>query len=83
MSNIVMILNIVVLLGLVVSAIMACHFEKLLSSVIALGVTGIFAAAEFLILQAPDVADIRGRRRRCALPADIHCRAQENSRRGR
>ena len=56
MSNIVMILNIVVLLGLVVSAIMACHFEKLLSSVIALGVTGIFAAAEFLILQAPDVA---------------------------
>ena len=44
MSNIVMILNIVVLLGLVVSAIMACHFEKLLSSVIALGVTGIFAA---------------------------------------
>ena len=56
MSNIIMILNIVVLLGLVVSAIMACHFEKLLSSVIALGVTGIFAAAEFLILQAPDVA---------------------------
>ena len=32
------------------------HCEKLLSSVIALGVTGIFAAAEFLLLHAPDVA---------------------------
>ena len=30
--------------------------ENLLSAVIALGATGIFAAAEFLILQAPDVA---------------------------
>jgi len=56
MSNLVVILNILVLLGLVVSAIMAVHFEKLLSAVIALGVTGIFAAAEFLLLHAPDVA---------------------------
>lgn len=83
MSNIVMILNIVVLLGLVVSAIMACHFEKLLSSVIALGVTGIFAAAEFLILQAPDVAISEAAVGAALSPADIHCRAQENSRRGR
>ena len=36
--------------------IMAVHFEKLLSAVIALGITGIFAAAEFLLLHAPDVA---------------------------
>ena len=35
---------------------LAVRFEKLLSSVIALGVTGIFAAAEFLLLHAPDVA---------------------------
>ena len=56
MSNLIMILNILVILGLVVSAIMAVHFEKLLSAVIALGVTGVFAAAEFLILHAPDVA---------------------------
>ena len=41
---------------MVVSAILACHSEKLLSAVIALGVTGVFAAAEFLILHAPDVA---------------------------
>ena len=56
MSNLIMILNILVILGLVVSAILAVHFEKLLSAVIALGVTGLFAAAEFLLLHAPDVA---------------------------
>jgi Predicted subunit of the Multisubunit Na+/H+ antiporter len=56
MSNIVVILNILVVVGMVVSAILATHFDNLLSSVIALGVTGVFAAAEFLILHAPDVA---------------------------
>ena len=56
MIDITVILNILVVLGLVISAILACHFENLLSSVIALGATGIFAAAEFLILHAPDVA---------------------------
>ena len=49
-------LNIPVVCGMIVTAILACHFENLLSAVIALGATGIFAAAEFLILQAPDVA---------------------------
>ena len=56
MSELVVILNALILLGVVVSAILAVHSEKLLSSVIALGVTGIFAAAEFLLLHAPDVA---------------------------
>lgn len=56
MSELVIILNALILLGVVVSAILAVHCEKLLSSVIALGVTGIFAAAEFLLLHAPDVA---------------------------
>ena len=56
MTNLIMILNMLVVLGLVVSAILAVHFENLLSSVIALGVTGVFAAAEFLLLHAPDVA---------------------------
>ena len=50
------ILNILVILGLVVSGILAVHLENLLSAVIALGVTGLFAAAEFLLLHAPDVA---------------------------
>ena len=53
MSELVVILNALILLGVVVSAILAVHCEKLLSSVIALGVTGIFAAAEFLLLHAP------------------------------
>ena len=56
MSELVVVLNVLVVLGMVISAVLASHFEKLLSSVIALGVTGIFAAAAFLILQAPDVA---------------------------
>ena len=50
MSNIIVILNILTVVGLCVSAVLAVHFEKLLSSVIALGVTGLFAAAEFLLL---------------------------------
>ena len=56
MSSLVVILNVLVVLGMVVSAILAAHFEKLLSAVIALGLTGVFAAAEFLLLHAPDVA---------------------------
>ena len=56
MSTWIVVLNALILIGLVVSAILAAVSEKLLSSVIALSVTGIFAAAEFLLLHAPDVA---------------------------
>lgn len=56
MSNVAALLDILVVSGVVVSAILACHMEKLLSSVIALGVTGIFCAAAFLVMHAPDVA---------------------------
>lgn len=56
MSNLVVIFNVLAVSGLVISAILAVHFENLLSSVIALGVAGVFAAAAFLILHAPDVA---------------------------
>ena len=56
MSNVMVILDILIVTGLCVSAILACHLEKLLSAVIALGVTGIFAAAAFLVMHAPDVA---------------------------
>lgn len=56
MSNLLVVLNVLVVLGMVISAILASHFENLLSSVIALGITGIFAAAAFLLLHAPDVA---------------------------
>ena len=50
------ILDVVIVLGLVISAILACHFEKLLSAVIALAVTGVFCAGAFLVMHAPDVA---------------------------
>ena len=56
MSNIVVILNVIVVLGMVVTAILAVNSENLLSAVICLAITGLFAAAEFLILHAPDVA---------------------------
>ena len=56
MIDIVVILNVLIVLGMVISAILAVHFENLLSSIIALSVTGMFCAAEFLVLHAPDVA---------------------------
>ena len=56
MANVIVVLNVLVVLGMIVSAILAAHLEKLLPAVIALGVTGVFAAAEFLIHHAPDVA---------------------------
>lgn len=56
MSNLVIVLNVVIVLGMVISAVLAVHVEKLLSAIVALSVTGIFAAAEFLLLHAPDVA---------------------------
>ena len=56
MSNLVVLLDILIVSGMVVSAILASHSEKLLSAVIALGVTGVFCAAAFLVMHAPDVA---------------------------
>jgi len=56
MIDLVTVLNALIIIGLVASAILACTQEKLLSSVVALGVTGIFAAAAFLVMHAPDVA---------------------------
>ncbi len=55
-SNIIFILNTLVIIGIVVSAVLAVQFEKSLSSIIALGTTGAFMALEFILLQAPDVA---------------------------
>lgn len=56
MTNVVVLLDILVVSGVVISAILACHTEKLLSAVISMGVTGIFCAAAFLVMHAPDVA---------------------------
>jgi len=52
----IMVLNTLVLLGALASAIVAVQAKKLLDSVIALAATGSFIALEFLLLQAPDVA---------------------------
>ena len=55
-GTLVVILNSLVLLGALASAIVAVQAKKLLDSVIALAATGSFIALEFLLLQAPDVA---------------------------
>ena len=52
----IVVLNTIVLIGALASAVVAVRAEKLLDSVIALGATGLFAAAAFLLLHAPDVA---------------------------
>ncbi len=49
-------LNTLVILGVVVTAVIAVASDKILSSVIALGATGALVALEFVILHAPDVA---------------------------
>jgi len=49
-------LNTLVILAIVVSAFFAVFSKKILTSVIALGVTGAFVALEFIMLHAPDVA---------------------------
>lgn len=50
------VLNTLVLVGALASAIVAVQAKKLLDSVIALAATGSFISLEFLLLQAPDVA---------------------------
>lgn len=54
--DLVFILNTLVMIGVLVSAAFAVFSKKILSSVIALGVTGAFMALEFILLHAPDVA---------------------------
>ena len=54
--DIMFVLNALVMIGILVSAAVAVFSEKVLTSVIALGVTGAFASVEFILLHAPDVA---------------------------
>ena len=50
------VLNLLVMIGIVASAVLAVVSKGVLSSVLALGATGAFMAVEFIILHAPDVA---------------------------
>ena len=54
--NSIAILNALVLLGILVTAVYAAECKNTLSSVISLGATGAFMALEFILLHAPDVA---------------------------
>lgn len=50
------ILNTLVLIGVLTTAVLAVTAKKNLTAVISLGVTGAFMALEFVLLHAPDVA---------------------------
>ena len=54
--DLIFILNLLVMIGIVGSAILAVVSKGIVSSVLALGATGAFMAVEFIILHAPDVA---------------------------
>ncbi len=54
--DLIFILNLLVMIGIVASAILAVVSKGIVSSVLALGATGAFMAVEFIILHAPDVA---------------------------
>ncbi|MBP5154089.1 MAG: DUF4040 domain-containing protein [Lachnospiraceae bacterium] len=53
--NLLFIFNTLIMIGILVSAFFAVFSKKILSSVIALGVTGAFTALAFIVLHAPDV----------------------------
>ena len=55
-GTLIVILNTLIMIGIVIAAIVAIQAKKVITSVIALDVTGYLAALEFLLLQAPDVA---------------------------
>ncbi|SEF77202.1 Uncharacterized MnhB-related membrane protein [Caloramator fervidus] len=54
--NSIVILNTLVIIGILISAFLTVKFDNLLSSIIALSITGSFVALEFMLLHAPDVA---------------------------
>lgn len=49
-------LNILVLVGVAASALLAVISERILDSIVGLAAAGSFMAVEFLLLQAPDAA---------------------------
>ena len=55
-GTLIVILNTLIMIVIVIAAIVAIQAKKVITSVIALDVTGSLAALEFLLLQAPDVA---------------------------
>ena len=55
-SSVVVVLNTLVIIAIITSAVLTVYSKRLLSSIICMGVTGAFVALEFIILHAPDVA---------------------------
>lgn len=50
------ILNVLIIFGLIISAIFVFFLDDILQCIIAMSVLGTFLALEFLLLKAPDVA---------------------------
>ncbi|MBR1814694.1 MAG: DUF4040 domain-containing protein [Lachnospiraceae bacterium] len=56
MNGVVAVLNTLVILGIIASAILTVRAKGVFSSVICLAAVGSFVTVEFVLLQAPDVA---------------------------
>ncbi|MFW6148576.1 MAG: hydrogenase subunit MbhD domain-containing protein [Atribacterota bacterium] len=56
MSILLSLAHIVILVMMVVAALLAVSFKKILPSVIALSISSLLLSLEFLLLHAPDVA---------------------------
>ncbi|WP_055668082.1 Na(+)/H(+) antiporter subunit B [Desnuesiella massiliensis] len=54
------ILNTLILIGIIISGILAVVIDEILPCIIATSVVGTFIAIEFLLLRAPDVAIAEG-----------------------
>ena len=50
------VLNTIIIIGLIISALCVLFLDDVLQSVIAMAAVGTFLALEFLLLKAPDVA---------------------------
>ena len=50
------ILNMLIILGIVICAILTVTLKKTISCIISLAACGAFVSLEFIVLQAPDVA---------------------------
>ena len=56
MIDLLMIIQVVILAGLLISAVLIFYFKDLVSAAIAFGIFSFLLSLEFYILQAPDVA---------------------------
>ena len=76
------ILNALIVLGIVVSAVLTVTAKRTLTSIICLAACGAFVSLEFIMLQAPDVAIAEAAVGRRAHDHNLRCGAAQDRRKG-